>query len=210
MYCSTAQLCVKPDVPIGEFKDSIQHTLSQFSHNQVFNLSKNLEGSFGTGTYTCHFISLHTEEEIYQALIKLDTAIKIDLVTHQTLAVGLRSPKLKRGIGRTLLLKVKDNATEAQKDGLESDTLAMPDHLHGICNWSLSRTVNNHKWSHVWQQEYEEIDDLNGEYMMHPYHWAWVDRWFDCENPDHCVEGDLCHAFYPIETSLLAAIDSAL
>jgi len=161
MYCSTAQLCVKPDVPIGEFKDSIQHTLSQFSHNQVFNLSKNLEGSFGTGTYTCHFISLHTEEEIYQALIKLDTAIKIDLVTHQTLAVGLRSPKLKRGIGRTLLLKVKDNATEAQKDGLESDTLAMPDHLHGICNWSLSRTVNNHKWSHVWQQEYEEIDDLN-------------------------------------------------
>lgn len=210
MYCMTAQLSSKTGIDQQSFENSIRDTISGLSHNHLLNLGRNLEGSFGTGEYTCDFLSLHSQQEILDAIQLLNITSSIDLVIHQTIAGGLRSPDLKNGIARTLLLKVKHDASEDQRYGLENDTLAMPNHLQGICNWSFSRTVDNDKWSHVWQQEYASIDDLTGEYMMHPFHWAWVDRWFDSEMPEHCVEATLCHAFYETESSLLAAIDAAI
>ncbi len=210
MYCMTAQLNPKTGLDQHSFEDSIQNTIGSLSHNHLLNLGRNLEGSFGTGEYTCDFLSIHSHKEILDSLQQLNITRNIDLVVHQTIAGGLRSPDLKNGISRTLLLKVKEDATQEQLNGLENDTLAMPDHLQGICNWSFSRTVDNDKWSHVWQQEYANIDDLTGEYMTHPYHWAWVDRWFDSAMPEHCVESTLCHAFYELPSSLLAKIDTTI
>ena len=50
-------------------------------------------------------------------------------------------------------------------------------------------------WTHVWEQRYDALDGLMGDYMMHPYHWARVDRWFDPESPDWIVDTHLCHSF---------------
>jgi len=210
MYCMTTQLNPKAGLDQKNFEDSIRDTVASLSHNGILNLGRNLEGSFGTGEYTCDFLSIHSQQEILDVLTQLNITSNIDLVIHQPIAGALRSPQLKNGISRTLLLKVKEDATEDQLYGLENDTLAMPDHLQGICNWSFSRTVDNSKWSHVWQQEYANLGDLTGEYMTHPYHWAWVDRWFDSEIPEHCVESTLCHAFCELPSSLLAEIDKMI
>ena len=210
MYCMTAQLNRIPSLDQHTFKNSIISTIGDLSHNHLFNLGRNLEGSFGTGEYTLDFLSMHSQQEILDVIEHLNVIRSVDLVTHQTIASGLRLPSLKNGISRTLLLKVKENASQEQLNGLENDTLAMPNHLKGICNWSLSRTVDNNKWSHVWQQEYASIEDLSGEYMTHAYHWAWVDRWFDSEMPAYCVESTLCHAFYKLPKSLLAEIDEII
>ena len=68
-----------------------------------------------------------------------------------------------------------------------------------IRSWALSgvdqeRTPS--RWTHAWEQEYATLDGLRRDYMLHPYHWAGVDRWFDPEMPDRIVELDLVHVFY--------------
>ncbi|MET0698047.1 MAG: Dabb family protein, partial [Mycobacterium sp.] len=42
-------------------------------------------------------------------------------------------------------------------------------------------------------------DGLMGPYLMHPIHWAYVDRWFDPECPEYVVRERVCHSFchYP-------------
>lgn len=47
------------------------------------------------------------------------------------------------------------------------------------------------------------MDDLPGEYLMHPFHWGRVDRWFDPEFPEWTVDA-ISHAFCTLTTSLIA------
>jgi len=102
------------------------------------------------------------------------------------------------GIYRALLLSVKPAVAEAMIARFERELLAMPRYIHSIRAWRLSRVAQAsgaRAWTHVWEQRYDDLDGLNGEYMIHPYHWAWVDRWFDPENPDWIVDTHLCHSF---------------
>jgi hypothetical protein len=73
-----------------------------------------------------------------------------------------------------------------QSSRFEADLLEMPAHIPQILNWRLSRALplpwNSAKcapWTYVWEQEFESLDDLLGPYMLHPDHWAYIDRWFD-------------------------------
>ena len=76
----------------------------------------------------------------------------------------------------------------------------MPEHISTIRSWRLSRLAgtgtHRERWTHAWEQEYETLDGLQRDYMLHPFHWAGVDRWFDPEMPNRIVELDLVHVFY--------------
>ena len=39
-----------------------------------------------------------------------------------------------------------------------------------------------------------------GPYLMHPIHWAYVDRWFDPECPEVIVRDRVCHSFCDVAT----------
>jgi Stress responsive A/B Barrel Domain len=102
-------------------------------------------------------------------------------------------------IKRTLLLQVRAGTDAATRQRFESELAAMPEHIESIRSWALSgidqeRTPS--RWTHAWEQEYATLDGLRRGYMLHPYHWAGVDRWFDPEMPDRIVELDLVHVFY--------------
>jgi hypothetical protein len=88
-----------------------------------------------------------------------------------------------------------------------ADTLTMPDHVRSIRRWQLStadRSEGTRPWTHVWEQEYPDLDGLNGPYMMHPVHWAHVERWFDTEYPEHLVDPVLVHTFCAIDRTAIA------
>jgi len=81
-------------------------------------------------------------------------------------------------------------------------TSHMPDHVRSILRWQLSvadHAEGTRPWTHVWEQEYADLDGLNGPYMMHPVHWAHVERWFDTEYPEHLVDTELVHSFCAIQ-----------
>ena len=102
------------------------------------------------------------------------------------------------GIYRVLLLSLRPGVAAEQQARFEREVLAMPRYIHAIRAWRLARVVQAEgarPWTHVWEQRYDALDGLMGDYMMHPYHWARVDRWFDPESPDWIVDTHLCHSF---------------
>lgn len=106
------------------------------------------------------------------------------------------------GVYRALLLSLRPQAPAAAVARFEREILAMPRYIRSIRAWRLSRVLESsgaRRWSHVWEQRYDGLEGLTGPYMMHPYHWAWVDRWFDPESPDWMVDTHLCHSFCRFE-----------
>jgi hypothetical protein len=102
-------------------------------------------------------------------------------------------------VKRTLLLAVRPGTPDGLVALLERDLLAMPGHIPTIRSWALShvdQTLTPSRWTHVWEQEYAEVEGLTGEYLGHPYHWTCVDRWFDGEVPGAgIVEPRPAHVF---------------
>lgn len=108
---------------------------------------------------------------------------------------------------RTLLLRVSPEADEALVERFESDLNLMPDYVRTITAWQLSRVeraIGASQWTHVFEQHFTDVDGLMGPYLMHPIHWAHVDRWFDPECPDVIVRDRVCHSFCRSDTVVLA------
>jgi hypothetical protein len=99
---------------------------------------------------------------------------------------------------RTLLLRVQQGTDEATVARFEDDLRLLPRYVTSICTWQLSRVesaVGTSPWTHVFEQEFCDVDGLMGPYLMHPIHWAYVDRWFDPECSEVIVRDRVCHSF---------------
>ncbi len=135
-----------------------------------------------------------------------------------TVGAGLRRPELAKGVKRTALFRALPSTPAEQLERWERDLLEMPAHVPSILNWRLSRAVpldwsspnasvtkevGKNIWSHVWEQEYDRLEGLTVDYMVHPHHWAHVDRWFDPESGSQIIDTALCHAFSPLSGTIL-------
>jgi hypothetical protein len=99
---------------------------------------------------------------------------------------------------RTLLLRVQPDTEDTVVRRFEDDLRLLPRYVASIATWQLSRVesaVGTSVWTHVFEQEFTDLDGLTGPYLMHPIHWAYVDRWFDPECPDVIVRDRVCHSF---------------
>lgn len=107
-------------------------------------------------------------------------------------------------IYRALLVAIDPDTDPALVAQFESETTAMPDYIHTIGASQLSRVDSGTGWTHVWEQEFADLDGLTGPYMTHPYHWSHIDRWFDLERGTKIVTR-LCHSFGALDGPLLSA-----
>jgi Stress responsive A/B Barrel Domain len=99
---------------------------------------------------------------------------------------------------RTLLLRVAPDSDETATARFENDLRLLPRYVSAITAWQLSRVesaIGQSPWTHVFEQEFRDLDSLMGPYLMHPIHWAYVDRWFDPECPEVIVRDRVCHSF---------------
>jgi hypothetical protein len=106
---------------------------------------------------------------------------------------------------RTLLLRVAPDSDDAVVKRFEADLRLLPRYVRTITSWQLSRVENAigaSPWTHVFEQEFTDIEGLMGPYLMHPIHWAYVDRWFDPECPDVIVRDRVCHSFCNVHASV--------
>jgi Stress responsive A/B Barrel Domain len=109
-----------------------------------------------------------------------------------------RSEALKGSVYRTLLLRVLPGTDGHTVARFEDELRLMPRYVKTITAWQLSRVdepLGTTRWTHVFEQEFTDIGGLMGPYLMHPIHWAVVDRWFDPECPDVIVRERVCHSF---------------
>lgn len=175
-------------------------------------LQRNLEGSFNAGDFTfdAHFVdaaALHAARShphwsgaiaLADKIMERVTALELQLVSG-----GLRKAAIGPAIKRTAFFRVLPGASPESIAAWERALLDMPRYMPGMTNWSLSRSADD---SHLyaWEQEYAQLGDLLGEYMVHPYHWAHVDTWFDPEFSRRIVDTDICHAFCESSDNILS------
>lgn len=202
MWHETAQLYLDSEAAVDE--SLLQRTLSRLPGLHHLDLSRNLQGSWWAGDFTLDLTLAEAlpAEEVGR-LLQLTGVARLDRVAYRRVAGGEREPDLTGGIWRTLLLRTRPGQDSERIAELERDLLRMPEYMPGIRNWQLSRVCSDSSWTHVWQQEYSRLEDLQGEYLTHPYHWGWVDRWFDPEFAEWTVDA-ISHAFCPLQSSLLS------
>lgn len=107
---------------------------------------------------------------------------------------------------RTLLLRVPDDVGAETVAAFERELAMMPQYVPTITAWQLSRAeqaIGTSEWTHVFEQEFTDVDGLMGPYLMHPIHWAMVDRWFDPETTDIIVRDRVCHSFCDLPAPVL-------
>lgn len=110
------------------------------------------------------------------------------------------------GVYRALLLRVSPDTAQATLARFEHELSLMPRYVRTIRAWQLSRVeqpLGLTPWTHVFEQEFSDVDGLMGPYLMHPIHWAVVDRWFDPECPEAIVRDRVCHSFCAITGPVL-------
>ncbi len=200
MIRETAQLWVADAGQAADFESTLRQLLPR-AKLQHYHLGRNLEGSVGAGDYTLDLLwSGPVDTDLLSGLSGLEHG---DRLIYEPVATGSRQTVVENGIWRTLLLRVMPGVDEGRVLQFEGEITAMPDYMAGIRKWSLGRVTSESRWTHVWQQEYQQVDDLMGEYLMHPYHWGYVDRYFDPDSPDWLVDLQIAHCFCPLETSVL-------
>lgn len=200
MIRETAQLWLADGEQCSDLEAALNQRL-QTAKLLHHHLGRNLEDSMGGGDYT---LDLHWAEVADPELLAGVHGIgRVDRSTYTPLATGSRQPLVKDGIWRTLSFRVRTGTDEQKILKLEREIAAMPDYMAGIRKWSLNRVTSDSPWTHIWQQEYQQVDDLMGEYLMHPYHWGYVDRYFDPESPDWLIDRDFAHCFCQLQSSVL-------
>jgi hypothetical protein len=132
-------------------------------------------------------------------------------LTLEPIGSGLRRPGISGAVKRTAYFRMLPG-TEDRVSRFEQGLLEMPAQIPQILNWRLSRArvlpwdnASVSPWTYVWEQEFASLDDLLGPYMMHPHHWAHIDRWFDPESGVQALDINLSHAFCAVPQSVLSA-----
>ncbi|MGA8546494.1 MAG: Dabb family protein [Mycobacterium sp.] len=108
---------------------------------------------------------------------------------------------------RALLLRVLPDTDPSTVARFEDELASMPRYVTAIRAWQLSRVddaIGTSPWTHVFEQEFSDVDGLMGPYLMHPIHWAVVDRWFDPECPDVIIRDRVCHSFCAMPDPVLS------
>lgn len=129
-----------------------------------------------------------------------DTALTDSAITHINGATYSGTLQ-RRGDGtvyRALLLRVPPDVPAETIAAFERELAMMPRYVPTITAWQLSRVddaIGTSDWTHVFEQEFTNVDGLMGPYLMHPVHWAMVDRWFDPETTDVIIRDRVCHSF---------------
>jgi hypothetical protein len=110
------------------------------------------------------------------------------------------------GIWRALIFRITPQGFPDGAHALEQGLLMMPAHVSTIRNWALSPVSlceGPKAYTHVWEQEFDSLDGLTGEYMAHPVHWGHVDAFFDAECPEYIVDPQLIQVVGAIDRSIM-------
>jgi len=112
---------------------------------------------------------------------------------------------------RALLLRVLPDTDPSTLARFEDELSSMVRYIPAIRTWQLSRVdeaIGTSQWTHVFEQEFSDLGGLMGPYLMHPIHWAVVDRWFDPECPEVIIRDRVCHSFCHCDESILTSVRS--
>jgi hypothetical protein len=156
-----------------------------------------------------HWRAAESGERFRRAAALLADPAHVSHVEQVTFAAGPRGGRSpERGLYRVALFSATRSPTPERLARFAAETTAMPRHVRSIRSWQLATPASasgSRAWTHVWEQEYDDLAGLSGPYMLHPCHWGQVDRWFDPEDPDWLIDTFLCHSFCETRAPVIGA-----
>ena len=158
------------------------------------------------GAYEAAMASETWQTRIQPLLNDPTQVAALDRVAYQGGLFGGTSPGT--GLYRVALFCANRNPTPERLAQFTHETSEMPRYVNTIRRWQISKAdkaEGARPWTFVWEQEYDDLGGLQGAYMMHPSHWAHVDRWFDPEYPEWLVDPRLCHTFCRVSQPVIRA-----
>ncbi|WP_052235658.1 Dabb family protein [Mycolicibacterium setense] len=188
----------------GRVLDALRDTAERSGASKAL-VQPTLSGSRNGGDILVH---LRFSDEDAWAKSGFDAALSDPAITHVN-GVTYRGAPARRDSGtvyRALLLRVPAEVEAETVTAFERELAMMPRYVPTIAAWQLSRVeqaIGTSEWTHVFEQEFTDVDGLMGPYLMHPIHWAVVDRWFDPETTDMIVRDRVCHSFCELAAPVL-------
>ena len=111
------------------------------------------------------------------------------------------------------MICIKQAPDDAALSRFEFETYEMGLYIPGIVRWRISRVreaSGARPWTHLCEQQFRDIDGLLKSYMLHPHHWAWINRWYDPECVEHLVDGYPRQSFCNFAGSVILPEDRAM
>src|SRR5438132_3904482 len=177
-----------------------------------------MQGSMYRGGYIWHL--QFASEDDYLAVTHspawCDTAGKtlashpvshVDSAAYRPGRGQVREAGIKKGVYRALFVTVRLATSLAKIREFEDAMCEMPHYIPAIRNWSFSRVAASsgaRNWTHVWEQDFQDVNGFHGPYMMHPHHWAFIDKWYNHECPEWIIDNRLCNTFCAFDDSMFA------
>lgn len=142
-----------------------------------------------------------------EAALQADPALAAaETFTFEPTDVGERGEERRGGLYRLLVLALEEGTPDAVRAQFEAEMAAMPRYVSTIHRWNFGRVVDSGRptrWDYLWEQEYTDLAGFRGEYMNHPYHWGFIDRWYDPENSGRIVKPYVCNSFCSIDAPVM-------
>ncbi|ABH00059.1 conserved hypothetical protein (plasmid) [Rhodococcus jostii RHA1] len=148
----------------------------------------------------------------FAAAVSAPVVQHIDQVEYEPGSLGVGADP-SASVYRALLLSVTPGTSAELVRRFETELLRMPQFIESMSSWQLSEVLvaqGSSAWTHVWEQEFTDIDGLSGPYLAHPVHWAYVDKWFDPESPECIVRDRVCHSFCALDGALIGQVITGL
>jgi hypothetical protein len=220
VYRRIALLHLDPHAPpadVAAFEREVGNVLDRVPHLTHAHLGRHFPNTVGGGDYTWDLAFAEREQCLpwVDQLRVADHAdlfarvvVRTDAVQFEVTNVHVVEPEITDFVKRTLFLEVDRSTPPERAREFDRVLTGMPRYIDAIRNWAYHRvdddfTIGPRRWTHVWEQEFRELSGLRVDYMVNPYHWGYVDPWFDPESPSRVVAPGVAHVYCPAAASIL-------
>lgn len=108
---------------------------------------------------------------------------------------------------RVLIFDLIENPDSDMVAKMETVMNDMADHVPGLLNCKFSHIVEAsgaHDWKYAFECDFDDPSSFTGKYMTTPFHFCYIDKFFEPACDEWVVNPDLRTPFMPQETPFLA------
>lgn len=107
---------------------------------------------------------------------------------------------------RLLIFRAYEDTPQELVEKMERTIIKFPDYVPQIANAKLAKiveTTGTNEWNYAFDVDYEQVTDYFGWYLGTPYHWAYIDRFFEPSSDEFFIDPHLCSVYCAQERALL-------
>lgn len=109
---------------------------------------------------------------------------------------------------RLLIFHAYPDTPVELKEKMEETIVRFVDYVSGMVNCKIARVVEsdgNMDWSYAFECDYDTPATYLGSYLATPYHWAYIDKYFDpAATATFFIDPNLCSVYCETDSAFLA------